>query len=482
MRRKFTMKILKVILILLIFLFGIWLGLQKQSSPKDQHPSQQEKKQILWTCSMHPQIKLPKPGKCPICAMDLIPLEEEPNESNTPRILKMTEEDKKLAEIQTSKVIRKIVQKEIRMVGKIALDETRVKTITAWIPGRMDRLYVDYTGIEVRKGDHLAWIYSPDLVTAQEELLEAKKRVASSTEDKNDFLSTSNINALESAREKLRLWGLTQEQILNIEKEEAPNDHMMITSPIGGIVIHKGVNEGEYVQTGTKIYKIADLNQLWVLLDAYESDLAWLRYGQDIQFETASYPGEIFKGMIVFIDPILNAKTRTTKIRVNVNNQDQRLKPAMFVKAIAYSNLAQGGKVIAKELSGKWICPMHPEIIKEHEDKCDICGMNLIRSESLGFKGPAIPHEKPIVVPVSAVLITGKRSLVYVQIPHQEQPTFEGREIVLGPKAGEFYIVLSGLKEGEMVVTNGQFKIDSALQIQAKPSMMSMKEDTTEND
>lgn len=471
-------KIKGFVLIILVFLVGLWVGHRSIGNSKnlDSHLTEKQEK-TWWTCSMHPQIKLPKPGKCPICGMDLIPLENDTNENDNPRVLKMSPSAEKLAEIQTSQVKQKIVEKEVRMAGKIAFDETRVKTITAWISGRIDRLYVDYTGIKVHEGDHLASIYSPELLTAQEELIEAKKRVNESEGQKSDFLSQSNINALESAREKLRLWGFEDDQVKNIESENKSSDHMLITAPIGGVVIHKWVSEGEYVQTGSKIYQIADLSQLWVLLDAYESDLAWLRYGQEVQFETEAYPGEIFKGKIVFIDPTLNTQTRTTKIRVNIDNIDGKLKPDMFVRAIAFSELGEGGKVIDDKLIGQWICPMHPEIIKDHEGQCDICQMNLVRAENMSHRGLNQPIEESIVVPVSAVLVTGKRSVVYVQLMEQDQPTYEGREIVLGARAGDYYLVQSGLSVGDMVVTNGQFKIDSALQIQAKPSMMSMKED-----
>jgi Cu(I)/Ag(I) efflux system membrane fusion protein len=228
-----------------------------------------------------------------------------------------------------------------------------------------------------------------------------------------------------------------------------------------------------YVQTGTKIYTIADLSQLWVKLDAYESDMMWVRYGQEVEFFTESYPGEVFKGTISFIDPVLNARTRTVKLRVNVANPDGKLKPEMFVRAVVRAKVAQGGRVMAKAMAGKWICPMHPDVVKDTMGSCDICGMDLVTTESLGYVKVDAPKVAPLVIPASAPLITGKRAVVYVQLPKTEKPTYEGREVVLGPRAGDYYLVKEGLAEGEIVVTNGNFKIDSALQIQAKPSMMS---------
>ncbi len=203
----------------------------------------------------------------------------------------------------------------------------------------------------------------------------------------------------------------------------------------------------------------------------YESDLEWIRYGQEMEFHTEAYPGETFKGRIAFIDPILNDKTRTIKVRVNLPNVNGKLKPDMFVKAVVHSKVALGGKVMEPSLAGKYICPMHPEIIKDGPGKCDICGMPLVKAESLGYAN-AVTGEPPLVIPAAAPLITGKRAVVYVSVPDKEG-VYEGREVVLGPRAGDYYIVEEGLREGEMVVVNGNFKIDSAVQILAKPSMMS---------
>jgi Cu(I)/Ag(I) efflux system membrane fusion protein len=404
--------------------------------------------------------------------MDLIPLEMG---AIGERQIEFSEAAKKLMEIETSPVERKFVTAEIRMVGKINYDETRVKYITAWTPGRIDRLYVDYTGITVSKGDHMVYLYSPDLLSAQAELIQAAKAAGNIKPDGSELINRSIMATLEAAREKQRLLGLTAEQISDIEKSGRPVDHLTIYAPIGGIVIERNATEGMYVQTGTKIYTIADLSQLWVKLDAYESDMMWLRYGQEVEFTTEAYPGEVFKGRISFIDPVLNAKTRTVKLRVNVANPDGRLKPGMFVHAVAKAKVAGAGRVMDTAMAGKWICPMHPDIVKTETGSCDICGMDLVTTESLGFIKADVPEKAPLVIPASAPLITGKRAVVYVQIQGAEKPTYQGREIVLGPRAGDYYIVKSGLMEGEIIVTSGNFKIDSAMQIQAKPSMMSFE-------
>lgn len=468
------------------FLVALVIGfnLGRRSGPTEEHATRGhpgheaiERKAEVWTCAMHPQIRLPKPGKCPICGMDLIPLvaekgDEGAGEMPNSRRLSMSAAAVALAEIQTAQVRRMLVSKEVRMVGKVDYDETRVRTIAAWVPGRIDRLYVDYTGIDVKKGDHLVYIYSPELRTAQEELLQAKKAVGELRKSEVSVLRKSAKATKQAAREKLRLLGLTPQQIEDIEKRGVPTDHLTIFAPSGGTVVQKHAVEGMYVETGMPIYTIADLSRVWVRLDAYESDLSWIRYGQEVAFTVEAYPGETFGGRIAFVDPILSPKTRTAKVRVNVDNSDGKLKPEMFVRARVRAGVAAGGKVMDPSLSGKWICPMHPGIIRDEPGLCPVCGMPLVKAEDLGYV-PATQGSIPLVVPASAPLVTGERAVVYVRIPGESKITFEGREVILGPRAGDHYVVRSGLREGEEVVVKGNFKIDSALQIVARPSMMS---------
>jgi len=464
-----------VVLGLAIFLTGYFVSSLLQApaaGPEHEHPGEQAAAQAptMWTCSMHPQIRQPKPGKCPICFMDLIPVATEDGVVGE-RQITFSQEALKLMEVQTTLVERKFVEAEIRMVGKVDYDETRVKNITAWVPGRIDRLYVDFTGITVSKGDHMVDLYSPELISAQAELLQALKAAGSIKDNTSELMKRTTLATLEAARDKLRLLGLARAQIDKIENSGAPVTHITIYSPMGGIVIHKNATEGMYVNTGTPIYTLADLSRLWVKLDAYESDLSWIRYGQEVEFSTEAYPGQVFKGKISFRDPVLNAKTRTVKVRVNVDNTDGKLKPEMFVRGVLRAKVAQGGAVMDPELAGKWICPMHPSVVKDRQGTCDICEMDLVTTESL-YTTAGEPNEPPLVIPATAPLITGKRAVVYVRTPDANKPTFEGREVVLGPRAKDYYLVIEGLAEGEVVVTKGNFKIDSALQIQAKPSMM----------
>ncbi|MCA9167592.1 MAG: efflux RND transporter periplasmic adaptor subunit [Planctomycetales bacterium] len=463
---------------LLLITAGVFIGMSiRRESPmgvsataedqsSHQHASTSNETPQIWTCSMHPQIRRDGPGKCPICGMDLVPVKKSVAGVRT---ISISQDVEKLMRVQTAPVERKYVTANVRLVGKIEYDQTRLAHVTAWVSGRLDRLFVDFEGVDVKAGDHMAYIYSEELYTAQEELLLAlQSKVEPAT---SRFVD--RIDLAESAREKLRLLGITDQQIQEIEQRGKPSTHLTIYSPVSGIVVEKHLQEGDRVRTGDRIYTVADLSHLWVQMDAYESDLQWIRYGQAVEFTTEAYPGEVFRGQIAFIDPVLNEATRTVKVRVNVTNEDGRLKPEMFVRAIVRSQVAAGGRVLDASLAGKWISPMHPEIVKDQPGECDICGMPLVRAETLGYV-TAEPNDaaKPLVIPVSAALLTGTRAIVYVQIPHADEPTYEGREILLGPRAGDYYLVKSGLTEGDLVVTNGNFKLDSALQISAKPSMM----------
>ncbi len=429
----------------------------------------------VWTCSMHPQVRQPKPGKCPICFMDLIRLTSTSGDDASENVpeLKLTPRAVKMARIQTVPVRRRDVSVETRLFGKVDFNESLIAYITAKMPGRVERLYVDYTGISVRQGDHMVEYFSPELMVAQQELLFAVKDYRK--QSNNESARIEAEAALQSVLKKFDAWDLTKENIDNIIETGEVSRNMTLYAPVSGIVIHKNALEGKYFQTGDRLFTIADLSKVWVMLEAYESDIFWLKYGQEIEFTTNSWPGETFKGRISFIAPIVDPLTRTVKVRVDASNPAGRLKPEMFVNAVAYAGVSQNGRVINPQLAGKWICPMHPSVIEENAGKCRICDMQLIKSEALGYASTDENADKPLVIPATAPLITGKRAIVYLAA--EDRPgTYYGQEIVLGPRAGDFYVVREGLREGDQVVVNGNFKIDSALQIQARPSMMSDNE------
>ena len=408
-------------------------------------PSSEEGRAAVWTCAMHPYIRESQPGRCPVCGMVLIRVAPGAGKyAPGRRELELSEAARKLADIRTARVERRYVGVEVRMVGTVEYDETRLSTIAAWVSGRIDRLMVDYTGVAVRRGDGMASIYSPELFVAQEELLQALRaaRAIEASAPAGILLETTSsaraagssaadwrIRAaatVEAARAKLRLAGLEADQIEEVERRGSASDHVTIRSPATGVVVERHASEGDYVRTGSPLFAVADLSRVWVLLDAYESDIHWIRDGQEVEFTTEAYPGETFTGRVVFVQPVLDRRTRSVKVRVEAPNDDGRLKPGMFARALLRARATAHGR----------------------------------------------PDEPPLVIPATAPLITGRRAVVYVAVPGKEG-VFEGREIVLGPRAGDHYVVREGLEEGDEVVTKGGFKIDSELQILARPSMMS---------
>jgi Cu(I)/Ag(I) efflux system membrane fusion protein len=405
--------------------------------------------------------------------MDLVTVETNPEQEERGPVIALSDKARRLARIRTVPVERRAVTVDVRMAGKIDYDETRIGDITSYVPGRLERLYVDYTGLPVNQGDHMVDIYSPELLAAQEELLQAIQARLALEHSELPIMRDTAEQTVNSAREKLRLWGLLPRQIEEIERQGTADERITLYSPMTGVVIEKHANQGMYVDTGSRIYTIADLAHLWARLEAYESDMEWIHLGQEVEFTAEAYPGTVFSGRVSFIDPIVDPRTRTVRLRVNLSNADLRLKPGMLVRAVAKGQYAGAGRVFDPYLAGKWICPMHPEVVENGAGACEICGMPLVPSAELGFVARPASDEAPLVIPDTAPLITGKRAVVYVEDSAAEKPTYEGREVVLGPKAGSVYIVKQGLAEGERVVIEGNFKIDSALQIQAKPSMMS---------
>ncbi len=444
--------------------------------PSNQNPFDEPPK-ALRSCAMHPHIQRGEPGLCPICGMELVhttaPGEHAQHARQAEASLSLTPAERELLRIQTLPTRREFPTLELRLSGKVGYDETRLAHISAWAPGRIEELYVDFTGARVRQGDHMARIYSPQLYAAQEEFIQAGRALRNLAESGMDSLIETAYATRAAAGNKLRQLGMSQANISRISQGAGAEAYVTIDAPIGGVVIGRHASEGMYLDTGTRIFTIADLSHLWVQLDAYESDLEWLRYGQLLEFEAEALPGKSFQGQVVLIDPTLDTRTRTARVRVNIDNSQGLLKPEMFVRARLSVRLAGGSQVLDEHLAGKWISPMHPEVIKDTPGQCDICGMALVPAESLGYlANPVKSRQAPLVVPTSAVMLTGKRALVYVEDRSADTPTYTGREVVLGARAGDVYLVQEGLTEGELVVVSGNFRIDSALQISARPSMM----------
>lgn len=365
-----------------------------------------------WTCSMHPQIKQDKFGLCPICAMDLIPLATmvSTGDDIDPNEIMMSESAAKLASIQTMLVTTGVPNKTVYLQGKIQADERNIAELTARFGGRIEKLFVNFTGQNVSKGEKLATIYSPSLVTAQRELLEAIS------------FKESRPSLYLAAKGKLKLWDLTDDQISAIEEKGEPKLYFDILSPISGTVMMRHVAIGDYIKEGMPLFKVVNLKQVWAMFDAYESDLPWIKLGDKIDFTIQAVPGKTFSSKVSFIDPFINGKTRVTKVRLEISNPDLILKPEMFTDGILESQIAEA--------------------------------------------------KNKIIVPKSAILWTGKRAVVYIKVQDRESPSFLYREVVLGPEAGAFYVISEGLAEGEEIAVNGVFKIDAASQLQGLPSMM----------
>lgn len=420
LKKIITNDYIKYGLILVVGLFLGWLIFGSSSNRNNEatEHEQGEGTEQIWTCAMHPQIRQNKPGKCPLCGMDLIPLKTSGSGDETidPNAIQLSKEAVALANIQTTAISRQNPVKDIQLYGTIQVDERLSQSQTSSINGRIEKLAVNFTGESVRQGQTIATIYSPELSSAQQELLEAAK------------MQSEQPALIQAAREKLRLWKLTDEQIARIEQSEAVSALVEIKANTSGIVVGKKVNQGDYVNQGSVLFEIANLSQVWAMFDAYEVDLPFLKVGDKIDFTLQAVPGKTFSGRLSFIDPILDKTTRTAKIRVETANSGMQLKPEMYANAIIKASLKQ--------------------------------------------------FNNEIVIPKSAVLWTGKRSIVYVKQPNTQSPTFMLHEIELGPTLGDSYVVLSGVNEGDELVTNGAFTIDASAQLEGKRSMMNTETST----
>lgn len=411
-------KYITYIAILIAGVFLGWLLFGGSSNGKAAHNHTTEEKGKMWTCSMHPQIMQPEPGDCPICGMDLIPAEAGA-EGLAANQFKLTKNAMALANVQTTVIGNAIsADNTITLSGKIAENEKSNAVQVSYFAGRIERLNVNFTGEKIRKGQLLAMVYSPELVKAQQELL-----TAASVKENQPAL-------YKAVRNKLKLWKLSENQINQIEKTGKVKENFPVYATVSGTVSEKLVEQGDYVSQGQALLKIANLNSVWANFNVYENQISNFKIGQDISITTNAYPNETFKAKVSFINPVLNQETRTVTMRAVLNNSKGKFKPAMFVT----------GKVEATEKQTK----------------------------------------EQLSIPATAVLWTGKRSVVYVK-PDESKPVFEMREVVLGGKAGDNYQVEKGLKSGEEIVTNGIFTIDASAQLQGKKSMMNHTKEIIES-
>ena len=420
-----TAMAVRVVALLVAFSLGaFFVGGDSTPAPADhaEHVGQ------TWTCSMHPQIQQGQPGQCPLCGMDLIPVSSGAPASNQTVVL--SERARALSRLRTEVVRRQSEGgAEVRLLGRIEPNETTRKNVTTWIGGRIDRLHVNVTGERVRRGATIATLYSPEVYGAHQDLIAARNQVErlSGSSDASRKLAQA---ALDAARERLQLLGVPESELTTMQAADVPTRAVAIRSPFSGTVIERVATEGAYVDTGAVLYRLANLSTLWVQLDAYESDLPMLSVGQSVSLRVEGLGSGDFEGRIAFIDPTVDPQRRTARVRVEVDNPDGLMRPGMFAEA----TVTAGGE---------------------------------------------IGEDAPLVIPATAPLFTGKRSLVYIELETQDQLTYAPRTVRLGPRLGDVYPVVAGLTEGERVVTRGAFALDADLQIRGGPSMMSAEDDRT---
>lgn len=394
------MKIVRYLLIPLIAIALLVSGCSK-SEEAGNHEHEVVKQNDYWTCTMHPQVRLDRPGVCPICNMDLIKKtdEEKPeisSEADMTNMVTLSGKKQVLANVSTVVVKKENLQEQVTAYSYLDFAENNRKTISARFNGRIDKLFVDKTGDYVRKGQPLFEIYSPDLVQAQNEYLIA-------------LTNSQNVSLQKAAKKKLEIFGITPEQIQSLEKASEINLTLTYYSQTSGTVIEKKVQEGSYVNEGTAIYEVAELSTLWNIAEVYENNLSNAKVGSPVKLHLRAYPGEEFNGRVTFIYPVINAQTRTVKVRSEFASLGGKLKPQMYGETIFNSAAGQG-----------------------------------------------------LLVPAEAVIIAGKRAVVWAKAG---DGMFEARSVTIGNRYGDKYHIVSGLIEGDEIAATGGFLIDSESQL-----------------
>ena len=369
----------------------------------------------VWTCSMHPQIQRNEPGDCPICGMDLIPLAAAATDD--PTVLTMSEAAVALARVRTTTVgtaqsTDAPPATRLDLTGRLAADERTTAVEVTEFGGRIERLFVSFAGERVQAGQRIATIYSPDLVVAQEELLQARG------------LTAIDSSLRQAARSKLRNLKLSSEQIEALERSGEVIENFPVYADQAGTVLEMQAEVGQYLPAGGALYTYTDLSRLWVLFDAYEDQLGAIDIGDRVQFGVSGRADESYTARVTFIDPIIDPQTRTAAVRAEVNNRGGALKAGMFVRGTIASSTTPS------------------------------------------------TSDQALTVPASAVLWTGERSVVYIAVEEAAVPTYQFREVELGQRIGDRYRVLDGLVAGEEIVTQGAFQIDAAAQLRNQASMM----------
>ncbi len=402
---------LAILLAIVIGAGYLWLSRHPTHGPgehTDQAPTQ-------YTCPMHPFIIKDKPGSCPICGMTLVPILKGGTETGSKKDrealseISLSPTQQVMANVETEAAKTESFAKEISAVGIVAYDQARQAKVTAWVAGRIDRLYVNRVGDWVSRNRPVAEVYSPDLVSAQQEYLLALKSRETLKDSPINSISQGGEGLVASSRQKLKLMGVKDYQIASLERSGEPNIRLPIYTPLSGVVIEKLVLAGQYVNVGDPLFAIADLSTVWVDVEVYENEFPFIKIGQKVEFSSQSYPGTIFTGKVSFIYPFMDQKTRTVKVRVELPNPGGKLKPEMYMRGVVKS-----------------------------------------------------PEGTVLTVPVTAVLDTGKRKVVWVE---KEVGSYVPRDVTTGARSGDRIRILSGLAAGEKVAVSGGYLIDSEAQL-----------------
>jgi len=395
---------------------------EKESASK-QKPAALTKAKDLYYCPMHPQIQSDKPGTCPICNMDLVKKqgEETPMTETLPSgTVRINPDMQQLIGVEYGEVTEQPLSKTILTVGRLAYDETKITRIQTKIEGWIEKTFVDFTGMLVKKGQPLISVYSPELFSAQQELIIARQTLEALAASEFKEIRANAESLYTSTKERLRLWNIPEGEIKQIEQRGAPIRALTFYSPIDGFVINRNAYPGQRIAPDTELYTIADLSTIWVLADVFEYEMARIQMGQTATMELSYFPGETFKGVISYIYPVLDNTSRTLKVRVQFPNPGFKLKPDMWANVTL-----------------------------------------------------KIDYGPQLSVPGSAVLDSGTEQIVFVALA---DGYFEPRRIQLGAQVDNWHIVLSGLKRGEKIVTSGNFLIDSESKLKSALSGMGSPE------
>ena len=395
------------------------MGMERVPVYEDQQANNSSTKKIqdYYTCPMHPSVHKDSPGACPVCGMTLVKksAETEMNveESRDLKTIALSPSKQVLANVSTSVAKRMSLTKQIHAVGKVDYAEPNFRNISMRFPGRLEKLYLTFTGQKVKKGGPVADVYSPEAISAQQEYLLAKESY-DQVKDASEIVAGGALSLLQQSKQKLLLWGFTEAQITELEQAKQVKNAITIYSPISGTVLKKNVDPQHYAAAGEDLYDVADLSTVWLYVDVYEFEVRTLNVGQTVDATADAYPGEVFMGKISFVSPTVDPSTRTVRVRVDVPNLKEKLKPGMFVNAIMKADLPP-----------------------------------------------------TIVVPMTALLSTGHQQIVWVQ---KEKGVFEPRIVTIGEQNSDAAQILEGINEGEVIVTSGGYLIDSESQLEASAS------------